>query len=106
VSCPTCADKGLLRLPWDDDAEPGIGVCLCPAAAWYRSNKNAGKTVSVYGWQVWCAREQVDPARVYLLEDVLSAEELAEEGLTVQPKGAGQDREAALLAAARKPARL
>jgi hypothetical protein len=105
VSCPVCADKGLVRLPWDDDAEPGIGVCFCSAAAWYRSNKNAGKTVSVYGWQVWCAREQVDPARVYLLEDVLSAEELAEAGLA-QPKAAQQDREAALLAAARKPARL
>jgi hypothetical protein len=105
VTCPTCADKGLLRLPWDDDAEPGIGVCLCAAGLAMRVNRNRGREVLPL-WRVWCAREQVDPARVYLLEDVLSAEELAEEGLTVQPKGAGQDREAALLAAARKPARL
>jgi hypothetical protein len=104
VSCPVCADKGLVRLPWDDDAEPGIGVCLCAAGQALRVNRNMGREVLPL-WRVWCAREQVDPARVYLLEDVLSAEELAEAGLA-QPKAAQQDREAALLAAARKPARL
>jgi hypothetical protein len=104
MTCQACADKGLLRLPWDDDAEPGIGVCLCAAGLALRVSRNMGREVLPL-WRVWCAQYGVDPARVYLLEDVLSAEELAEAGLTVPAKGAGQDREAALLAAARKPAR-
>ena len=103
VTCETCCDKGLVIVNWTD-AEPDYAVCLCHAAQWYRSNRNAGREVAAYGWQVWAARHQVEPSRVVMLEDVLTAEEMAECGLS-QPAVIA-DREAVLLAAARKKVKL
>jgi hypothetical protein len=104
VSCEVCSDRGILIVDWPAEGEPQYALCLCPAAGWYRRNTNAGKTVA-YGWQVWCAVNQVPPDRVAKLEELYSAEELAAVGLGVAGAPA-EDREAALLKAARKPVKL
>jgi hypothetical protein len=104
LTCDVCSDRGILIVDWPAEGEPQYALCLCPAAAWYRRNTNAGKTVA-YGWQVWCAVNQVAPERVARLEELYSAEELAAVGLGetgVLPA----DREAVLLKAARKRAKL
>ena len=88
----------MLVLDWAD-ALADYGVCLCPAAAWFRRKTNNGKPLTCAGWQVWAARYQVEPSRVYLLEQVYSKEELAAAGLAVGPAA---DREAQLIAAGRK----
>lgn len=95
MSCLSCGDKGIIRLPWTD-APDDYAVCLCPAARWYRSDENAYRKTGYFGWQVWAYRNQVPPERVWLMEEVLSQAELAERGFG---KPAAVDREAALLAA-------
>lgn len=99
MNCEVCGDLGMLVLEWAD-APYDFAICLCPAATWYRSNENAGRTVSAFGWQVWCAIYGVDQARVFKLEAVYSATELAAVGLSVQSQVA-VSRAAALLAAGR-----
>ena len=103
MSCENCHDKGLTVLNWTD-AEPDYAVCICAAGLALRVNRNVGHTVLPL-WHVWCAREQISPTRVYMLEDVLTAEELALVGLRVP--AAEPAPEAALLALGRtKKARL
>jgi len=100
MSCPSCGDKGIIRMPWTD-AEDDYAVCLCPAARWYRSDENAGRKTGYFGWQVWAYRNQVSPERVWLMEEALTPAELAERGFGASGQLRGNDREAALLAAAR-----
>lgn len=88
------------------DAEIGAGdllfaLCLCPAASWYRSDRNADKPTGSYGWQVWAAQHHVDPSRIYRIEDVWSAEELRAAGLERRSVPSVANREAALLAASK-----
>lgn len=80
TTCTTCSDKGIVRLNWADAPED-FALCLCAAGRWYRSDKNAGRHTDGCGWQVWCAREQIEPSRIFLLEEVLTAEELRAAGL-------------------------
>src|SRR4051812_23335808 len=101
MTCPICSDRGLLIQDWTD-APPDFAICCCPAAAWYRSDANAGKQTGYFGWQVWCAVQQVDPERVFRLEEIYSAAELAKVGLSVPGQGGTGSREAALLAAGRR----
>jgi hypothetical protein len=96
MSCRACADKGIIRLNWAD-APDDFAVCLCLAGLSMRATTNQRRTVPAR-WRVWCAREQVDPAKVFMVEDVLTPEELAERGLS-KPRSTAQSREAALLAA-------
>lgn len=101
MSCSVCSDKGLVRLNWAD-ADPDFAVCLCEMGLRLRVNRNEGRDVAPL-WHVWCAREQIDPSRVFLVEDVLTPAELAERGLSLTlPQG---DREAALLAAGKAKTR-
>jgi hypothetical protein len=102
VTCDVCGDLGMLIQPWTD-APHDYAICLCPAAAWYRSDVNAGRHTGTFGWQLWCAMHQVDPARVFRLEEIYSPAELAAVGLSQQP--IPFDREAAILAAAGKRAK-
>jgi hypothetical protein len=106
VTCSTCQDKGLVRVNWQD-ADPDFAVCLCATGLSLRVDRNYTAAVSPR-WHVWCAREQVDPSRVWMLEDILTPQELAERGFGVAPDVRVPDREAALLAAGktRKGARL
>jgi hypothetical protein len=92
--CANCEDKGLVRLNWSD-APDDFALCLCPVGLDMRGTTHKGRTRTPL-WHVWCARECVDPSRVYRIEDVLSADDLAARGLTVK---AEQDREAKLLGA-------
>ena len=103
MRCAVCQDHGMLLQVWTD-AEPDYAICLCPAAAWARSDLNAGKHTGSFGWQVWCARWQVDPARVYRLEEIYTPAELAAVGVLLAPLT--EDHEAALLAASRRRAKL
>ena len=93
--CGTCADKGIVRLNWED-APDDFAVCLCEAGLRLRTNRNDGHKV-IPLWQVWCARERVDPERVFMVEDVLTPDELRERELSKPVSRL--DRAAALLAA-------
>ncbi len=97
MTCSVCAGKGLIRLNWAD-APDEFALCLCAAGMAWRNNRNNGKPVPAL-WQVWCAQQQVDPSRVFKVEDVLTTDELAAQGLSVAPV---RSAEAALLAAGRK----
>jgi hypothetical protein len=77
MSCAPCGDKGIIRLRYHDGAEDEFGVCVCQASHWYRSDMNAGKHTGIFGWQVWAAREQVDPWRVFFIEELLDDDEMA-----------------------------
>lgn len=101
MTCPCCGDLGMIRVPWSD-APDDYAICLCSVGFDLRCETNAGKAVGYALWQVWAARNQVQPSRIFLMEEVLTPAELAERGF----HGGGlqaqdQDREAALLAAGR-----
>jgi hypothetical protein len=73
VTCPLCADRGLVRVRYHDGAVDDFGICLCLAGQRYRSDPNVGYPM----WQLWAAREQVDLAHVWMVEDLLDEAELA-----------------------------
>lgn len=77
MSCQACGDKGIIRLRYHDGSPDEFGVCVCQAARWYRSDMNAGAHTGIFGWQVWAYREQVDPSRVFLIEELLDDDEMA-----------------------------
>jgi hypothetical protein len=98
VTCEVCHDHGVVKLNWSD-APPEYGICLCPFGLELRIARNVHRAVTPL-WQVWAAREQVDPSLVWYLEDVLTPAELAERGFqsgTVE--ASAESREAALMAA-------
>lgn len=100
MTCDHCVN-GLRPMEWTD-ARPGdpvdVAVCLCEAGQVYRRAENEGhKTVPL--WRVWCAAHQVDPSRVFMLEDIYTADELRAVGLLPAVVEA-KTREAAILAAA------
>ena len=100
MNCGVCGDKGLVKLNWSD-ADPDFGVCLCEEGLRLRVDRNNGKTVAPM-WMVWCAREQIAPSRMFLLEEVLTPSELTEKGLS-RPLGPSVvTREAALLGVGKK----
>ena len=97
MSCDVCID-GFVVVEWTN-APPDFAVCLCATGqAWRRADNNGRQTVPA--WRVWCAQWQVDPAKVFMVEDVYNPQELAAVGL-VKPK-ADVSRESALLAAGRR----
>src|SRR5688572_16535396 len=101
MTCDICDGHGLLIQSWTD-APHDFAVCLCGAGkAWRRAENNGHATVPL--WHVWCAKWDVDPARVFLLEDVYTPAELAAVGLLSQP--ATVSPEAALLAAGKRAKR-
>lgn len=102
MTCETCSGLGLLIQEWTD-APHDFSICVCEAGqAWRRAENNGHKTVPQ--WLLWCARWQVEPERVFLLEDVYTGQELAAAGLS-KPV-VDFNREAALLAAGRRKAKL
>lgn len=99
--CSTCDDKGIIRVTWND-APDDYAVCLCPIGQAMRSESNAGKLTGYALWQVWAFREQVDPSRVFFLEEVLTPTELAAKGFQKPVETTHATREAALLAGSRR----
>jgi hypothetical protein len=111
MNCVECEDTGLIAyLPGEspkslrevvtDDLH--FAVCLCAVGKQLRLDTNKGRNVTPL-WQVWCAKNQVDPARVQLVEYVFEAEDLEAAGWKVAPSTA--NREASMLAAGKKPKR-
>lgn len=96
--CDVCEGKGLVVLNWSD-APQDYAICLCSVGMQMRVTRNAGRETGYALWQVWAAREQVDPSRIVKLEDVATAEEMAALGLSKPADVGGMDREARLLAA-------
>jgi hypothetical protein len=76
MDCDICAGKGLVTLNWAD-APPEYAVCLCQQGLAMRVTRDGSFAL----WEVWAAREGVDPSRVWRLEDVLTPEELRERGV-------------------------
>jgi hypothetical protein len=89
-------DRGIVRLNWAD-APDDFAVCLCEMGLRLRVDRNHTAASVAPLWRVWCAREQVDPSRMFLIEEVLTPSELRERGVREEPTV--MDREAALLAA-------
>ena len=78
MSCPVCADRGIARIRYHSGDPDDFGVCLCAAGRPYRSERNGAGDLTPYGlWQVWAARAQVDPGRVFMIEELLDDAELA-----------------------------
>jgi hypothetical protein len=95
MSCATCRDVGIVKLNFLEGDE--YGICLCPMGERMRGAVNNGHAAAPL-WQVWCAREQVDPALVHPIEDVLTVQELADRGFTELTAASATD---AIAAAAR-----
>lgn len=107
VTCPLCDGRGLYPFVEPSNPKPDsaitfadlwFAVCLCDAGQTYRLDMNCGRQVAPL-WRVWCAIHQVDPNRVFLLEDVFTAEQIAAAGYVASRQK--PSREAALLAAGR-----
>ena len=108
VMCPACDDFGLVPfLPHDSPvadadvktADMHFAVCLCSYGQAFRLDVNEGHKVAPQ-WRLWCARYQVDPSRVVMLEHAYTANDLAAAGFS-KPV-ASINREAAMLAAGRR----
>lgn len=97
MNCQVCQDKGIVTVNWAD-APHEYAVCLCATGQALRSTSNFTSRVTPL-WVVWAAREGVNPSAVWMIEDVLTGEELTALGLFIAP--VSLDREAALLAAGR-----
>jgi hypothetical protein len=98
-----CGGKGIVVLNWSD-APHDYAVCLCETGERYRMDRNHGRRVTPQ-WAIWCAREGIAPSRMYLLEEALTAEELAEAGFGNLDRQTPRSREAALLEAGKRSSR-
>lgn len=94
MTCPTCADRGLVKVNWNDAPED-YAVCLCPTGELLRAMSGRGQ---VAAWHVAAARLGIESARVVMLEDVCTQEELAQRGFRELVAG---DAMSAIAAAAR-----
>jgi hypothetical protein len=105
VICATCADRGIVKANWSN-APDDYAICLCDVGHVYRNDGNGGKRTGFCGWQIWASQNGIDPSRIFLLEEVLTPEELADRGFQKPSKSRLADREAALLAAGKARRRL
>lgn len=104
MNCQSCADVGVIRVPWAD-APDDFALCLCAAGTEMRSDCSHKPTAFAL-WQLWAAREQIDPSRVFLLEEILTPPELAARGFTTAVQSPVAAQEAALLAAGKRKVKL
>lgn len=94
MTCPTCADRGLVKVNWKDAPED-YAVCLCHVGELLRAVTTKGQQPA---WRAEAARRDIDAARVVMLEDVCTPEELAQRGFRELTAG---DAMGAIAAAAR-----
>lgn len=76
MTCPHCADKGIIRMKFHSGEEDQFALCLCAAGQAWRNTQNAGRTTYPL-WHVWAAREQVPHERIGLIEEWNDEAELA-----------------------------
>lgn len=78
MNCPVCGDKGVVRVRYRDDSTDDFGVCLCGIGQGLRHDRNAlGKALNYFLWHIWAAREQVELSRMFMVEELLTDDELA-----------------------------
>jgi hypothetical protein len=107
MSCPACGEKGVLLVRYESGDPDEYAVCLCPVGQTMRTTRNAGRETGFALWQVWAAREQVDPMRMFALEDIFTGDELRAWGFGIATATTRSDtRESALLNASRKRPKL
>jgi hypothetical protein len=75
MNCPHCADKGIIRLKYHGGEPDEFAICLCSAGLAWRCDRNVGRATYPL-WHVWAAREQVEQARVGLVEEFFEDAEL------------------------------
>ena len=102
LDCPVCADRGIVRVNWED-APPDFAICVCGTGLSLRVDRNYTHVTAPL-WHLWCAREGISQERVFLLEDVLTPDELTARGIPAA-EPSDETRETALLRAglSRKP---
>lgn len=102
LDCPVCLDRGIVRVNWAD-APDDYAICICGTGLELRVDRNS--KAGVYPlWHLWCAREGVSQDRVFLLEDVLTPEEIAARSIPAddpEPPPPVLSRDDALLQAGR-----
>jgi hypothetical protein len=98
--CGLCGDKGIVRVRYESGEPDDFAVCRCAVGIRMRTTQNAGRETGYALWEVWASREQVDPERIFLIEDVLPELAVPSELKLVAA------RESALLNASRKKPRL
>jgi hypothetical protein len=72
-----CQGRGVVRFQNTDGAPDEFGICLCAVGQGLRVAVNRGKATAPR-WQLWAAREQVDPAQVAMIEEFLTDEEIVQ----------------------------
>lgn len=72
MTCP-CQGKGLVKICYKSGEAPHIAICTCLDGQWYRRTGLAAQ------------RLNVDPSRVYLLEDLADPEDLERWGIRRPP---------------------
>jgi hypothetical protein len=71
-----CKGLGIVRIRYRDGSPDDFGVCICAAGQSMRDDTNSGKHTGYARWQIWAAREKVLPERVFMLEELVDADEL------------------------------
>jgi len=103
MSCAVCQDKGLVTVNWLE-SDSDYALCLCSTGNLLRATQNANRHTGFALWEVWAAREGVDPSRIVRLEDVLTAEDL--QAIGFGPRAAVTSLEAVVAAAKGKRGKL
>lgn len=103
MSCPLCDGKGVVRVKYESGEPDDFGVCVCGIGRQMLETRNAGRDTSFALWQVWAAKEQIDPETIFDLTDLLPPELLRQHSSVPRPEGS---RESALLNASRKRPKL
>lgn len=104
MNCQSCADVGIIRVPWNN-APDDFAICLCAAGADMRSSRSRSQTAFAL-WQLWAARGQIDPSRVFLLEEILTPPELAQRGFVAAVQSPVAAQESVLLAVGKRKVKL
>jgi hypothetical protein len=97
--CSLCGDKGMVRVRYESGDTDDLAICRCPVGVRMRTTQNAGRETGYALWEVWASREQIDPDRIFLIEDLMPE-------LVIPESAVVASRESALLNASRKKPRL